>query len=78
MSTRGISNRDGEVFGYLEGNRIYDLQGQQTGVVQGQVVYDLDGGRQWLLDGDALLDLKGNVVGYIGAPVSDGEGEAPL
>ncbi len=78
MSTRGISNRDGEVFGYLQGNRIYDLQGQQTGVVQGQVVYDLEGARQWLLDGDALLDLKGNVIGYLGAPVSNGDGEEPL
>ena len=46
--------------------------------VEGQVVYDLDGGRQWLLDGDALLDLKGNVVGYLGAPLSDGEGAEPL
>lgn len=78
MSTRGISNRDGEVFAYLTSNRVYDLQGGEIGTVEGQVVYDLDGGRQWLLDGDALLDLKGNVVGYLGAPLSDGEGAEPL
>ncbi|WP_119068058.1 4-fold beta flower protein [Aggregatilinea lenta] len=74
MSTRGISNRDGEVFGYLAGKQVYDLQGEKTGVLDGRVVYDLDGGRQWLLDGDALTDLKGNVIGYLGAPVADEEG----
>ena len=45
MSTRGISNRDGEVFAYLTSNRVYDLQGGEIGTVEGQVVYDLDGGR---------------------------------
>lgn len=78
MSTRGICSRDGEVFGYLAGTQIYDLQGEKTGVVEGRVVYDLSGSRQWLLDGDALLDLKGNVIGYLGAPVSDSEGRELL
>ncbi len=78
MTTRGICNRDGEVFGYLAGKQIYDLKGEKTGVLDGRVVYDLNGGRQWLLDGDALLDLKGNVIGYLGAPVTDEEGQEML
>jgi|MTBAKSStandDraft_1061840.scaffolds.fasta_scaffold06877_3 hypothetical protein len=73
MSTRGICTRDGEVFAYLDHNRIYDLNGVQTGVVDGRTVYDLEGNRRWLLDGDALLDLQANVIGYVGEPVSDDE-----
>ncbi|MBN1201907.1 MAG: hypothetical protein JXJ20_08645 [Anaerolineae bacterium] len=73
MSTRGIYNRAGEPFGYLEGSRTYDLNGNQTGVVREQVIYDMDGNRRWQLDGDAVLDPRGNVIGYLGERVSHGE-----
>ncbi len=70
MTTRGIYNRDGEVFGYLQGSRTYDLEGNQTGTVHGQIVYDLDGKRRWLIHRDALLDWRGNVIGYLGEAIS--------
>ena len=70
MTTRGLYNRDGEVFGYLQGSRVYDLQGNQTGEMRDRTIYDLDGTRRWLIDGDALLDLRGNVIGYLGENVS--------
>jgi len=69
MSTRGIYNREGELFGYLEGTRTYDLDGNLTGEVRGHTVYDLNDERHWVIDGDALLDPHGNVLGYLGERV---------
>jgi hypothetical protein len=66
MSTRGLYDRSGEVFAYLDGTRVYDLDSRQIGELRGQVIYDLDDERHWLVDGDALLDLRGNVIGYLG------------
>ncbi len=70
MVQRGIYTRDGELFGYTDGNRIFDLNGTLTGIIQGQTVYDLDNERRWLLNRDALLDLRGNVIGYLGEAAS--------
>ena len=66
MSTRGLYDRSGEVFGYLDGTRVFDLDSRQIGELRGRVIYDLDDERRWLVDGDALLDLRGNVIGYLG------------
>jgi hypothetical protein len=66
MSTRGMYDRGGELFGYLEVTRVYDLDGQQIGELRGRVIYDQEDERRWLVDGDALLDLRGNVIGYLG------------
>ncbi|MBN1680303.1 MAG: hypothetical protein JW966_08415 [Anaerolineae bacterium] len=73
MTTRGIYNRDGDVFGYVEGIRTYDLNGKQTGVVRDQVIYDTDGNAHWRLSGDAILDNQGTVIGYLGEPVREHE-----
>lgn len=71
MPTQGIHTRDGEVFGYLEGNRTYDLNGNQTGVVRENTIFDLEGNRRWVLDGHALMDLEGQVIGYLSDPAPD-------
>jgi hypothetical protein len=69
MIKRGVYTRDGELFSYLEGSTLYDLEEQKVGRVEGRVIYDLNDNRRWLLDGDALLDLRGHVIGYLGEPV---------
>lgn len=66
MSSRGLYTRDGEVLGYMVGERIYDVEDQETGRLDGKVVYDRDGERRWLIEGDAIMDLRGNVIGYLG------------
>ena len=66
MSTRGIYDRDGEVFGYLDGTRVYDLDSRQIGELRGRAIYDLNDERRWLVESDALLDLRGHVIGYLG------------
>lgn len=71
MSTRGIFDRNGEVLGYLAGNRLYDNQDNESGELRGSVILDLNGERRWLVDRDALLDLRGNVIGYLGQQVPD-------
>ena len=68
MSSRGLYDRSGEVFGYLDGTRVFDLDSRQIGELRGRVIYDLEDERRWLVDGDALLDLRGNVIGYLGEP----------
>ena len=70
MLQRGIYTRDGELFGYVDGNRTFNLNGQLTGIIRGRTVYDMDDERRWLLDRDAVLDLRGNIVGYLGEAAS--------
>lgn len=69
MSTRGVYNRDGEAFGYLVGDQLYDLNSKPVGTRRERTIYDLDGEPRWLIDRDGLLDLQGNVIGYLGALV---------
>ncbi len=70
MDTRGIYNREGESLGYLAGTRLYDIEGVFSGELRGQTIVDTNGERRWMIDGDALLDLRGNVIGYLGQPLS--------
>ena len=71
MPTRGIHDRDGELFCFVEGTRLYNLDGERIGELVGRTVMDTDGKRRWVIDGDALLDLRGNVIGYLGQPVRE-------
>ncbi|NDJ77721.1 MAG: hypothetical protein GYB65_15825 [Chloroflexi bacterium] len=73
MNTRGIYDRDGEVFGYVAGNQVFTLEGVLTGVIRDRVIYDLENERRWQIDGDALVNIRGEVEGYLGAPVSRDE-----
>jgi hypothetical protein len=69
METRGIYDREGELFASIQGTRVYDLNGDLVGEVRGRIVVDLRDERRWMIDGDALLDLHANVIGYLGTPV---------
>jgi hypothetical protein len=75
MTKRGMYDRDGELFAMLDGDHIYDLDGNPTGEVRGRTIYDAGGERHWLIDGDALLDLRGNVLGYLGEAVPPDESD---
>ncbi|HMM29216.1 MAG: 4-fold beta flower protein [Chloroflexota bacterium] len=71
MTRQGVFDRNGERLGYVEGDRLYDVEGIQTGLLRDGVIYDLQETRRWLLDGHALTDLDGTVIGYLGDGVRD-------
>lgn len=71
MATQGVFDRNGEVLGYLSGNRLYDTESNLAGERRGNVIVDRAGERRWLVDRDALLDLRGNVIGYLGQSVPE-------
>jgi len=66
MNTQGIYDRNGELFAFLEGTRVLDINGGLIGELKGNTITDPDGERHWMVEGDALLDLRGNVIGYLG------------
>ncbi len=70
---QGIYDRKGELFAYLEGNRICDLDGVQIGVRRGQVIYNTDDDKMWTIEGDGLYLDSGDAVGYIGSSMMHDE-----
>lgn len=63
---RGLIDRKGEQFAYLEGNVIYTLEGEKTGYLVGEFITDLAGNRQWRLVGDGLYTLDSSeTIGYL-------------
>lgn len=65
---RGIMDRKGEQFAYLEGNILFTLEGEPTGKVEGEFVVDLVGNRRWRIVGDGLYSLDGaETIGYFSA-----------
>ncbi|NJL95047.1 MAG: hypothetical protein HC915_15680 [Anaerolineae bacterium] len=57
----------GEVFGYLQGGKLYDLEGQLAGTVTERGVFALDGTLIWHRDRDGLYDQHWVSIGYIGS-----------
>ena len=55
MKSRGIYDRKGELFGYLVGTEIFDLDDTQKGYVRDGVIYAMNDERQFVIRGDALL-----------------------
>ena len=78
MSSQGIYDTKGELFGYVDGNRVYTLNDQLTGEIRldkkRRGVYSLSGEKIWNLSGDGLYTLDWEPVGYLGSPVR-GQGE---
>ncbi len=65
---RGIIDRKGEQFAYLEGNILYTLENEPTGRIEGDFIVDLAGNRMWRLVGDGLYSLDGmETIGFIGS-----------
>jgi hypothetical protein len=64
---RGIVDRKGEQFAFVQGNMLYTLDGEPSGHIQGEFVVDLAGQRIWRIVGDAIYSLDGNeTIGYLG------------
>lgn len=69
MSYRGLIDRKGEQFAYLQGNVLYTLEGEATGRIEDHFVVDTAGNRMWRIQGDAVYSLDGNeTIGYFSSP----------
>lgn len=69
---RGLVDRKGEQFAYLQGNVLYTLEGEPTGRVEDNFVLDMAGNRIWRIVGDAVYTLDGGEsIGYFAAPPQD-------
>lgn len=65
---RGIYDKKGEQFAYLQGNALFTLEGEATGYVRGEFIVDLAGNKRWRLVGDAIFTLdESESIGFIGA-----------
>ena len=67
MHYRGLLDRKGELFAYLEGDTLYTLDGEITGRLEGGYIVDTAGNRVWLVQQDGVYTLDGSrAVGYFG------------
>jgi hypothetical protein len=65
MHNRGLLDTKGELFAYLEGNRLYSLDGELTGYLKGGYIVDTAGNRVWLVQQDGVYTLGGGrAIGY--------------
>ena len=68
MSTRGLYDRKGELFAYLEGNLLHNLDGDATGRLKGKFIVDMAGKSIWRVFGDGVYKLDTmEAVGYFGS-----------
>jgi hypothetical protein len=65
MKTRGLLDRKGELFAYLEGNILFTLDGEATGRLEGEFIIDMVGNRIWRVEGDGVYAIEsGEAIGY--------------
>ena len=65
---RGLIDRKGEQFAYLQGNTLYTLAGEPTGQLRDGFIEDLAGNRIWRVVGDGVYALDGNeTIGFFSA-----------
>jgi hypothetical protein len=69
MSYRGLIDRKGEQFAYLQGSVLYTLEGEATGRLEDNFIVDTAGNRMWRVSGDAVYSLDGGeTIGYFSSP----------
>ncbi len=72
MRYRGLLDRKGELFAYLEGNVLYTLDGEVTGRLEGNYVVDTAGNQIWRVLNDGIFTLDGNeAIGYFSSWTPD-------
>ena len=69
---RGLIDRKGEQFAYLQGCVLYTLEDEPTGQREGEFIVDLSGKRIWRIVGDAVYSLDGmESIGYFSGEKSE-------
>ena len=64
---RGLMDRKGEQFAYLQGSILYDLDGEAVGRLEGEFIVNQQGGRIWRVVGDGVYALDGSeTIGFFG------------
>lgn len=65
MATKGLLDRKGELFAYLEGGTLFTLDGEVTGRIEGDFIVDVAGNRVWRVYDDGVYTLDGaRAIGY--------------
>jgi hypothetical protein len=65
MQNRGLLDTKGELFAYLDGDRLYSLDGELTGRLEGGYIVDTAGNQVWLVQRDGVYTLNGaRAIGY--------------
>lgn len=63
---RGLYDRKGEQFAYLEGNVLYTLEDEVSGYLRDGYIVDREGNRVWRVIGDGVYSLDGEeAIGYL-------------
>jgi hypothetical protein len=72
MHYRELRDPKGEGFAYLEGDRLFTMDGELTGRLVGDQIVDTAGTPVWRVIGDGVytLDLSES-IGYFSAPTPD-------
>ncbi|MBE2198558.1 MAG: hypothetical protein IAE79_08115 [Anaerolinea sp.] len=69
---RGLIDKKGEQFAYLEGNTLYTMDGEATGYLQEEFVVDLAGKKIWRVVGDGVYTLNdAETIGYFSSDMPD-------
>ena len=69
---RGLIDRKGEQFAYLQGDTLFTLDGEPTGHLRGDFIEDLVGNRIWRMVGDGVYSLDGSeTIGFFGTQRDD-------
>ncbi|MEJ2749986.1 MAG: hypothetical protein P8183_19080 [Anaerolineae bacterium] len=69
---RGLIDRKGEQFAYLQGSVLYTLEGEATGRREGEFIVDLSGKQMWRIVGDAVYSLNGmESIGYFSSEIRE-------
>lgn len=72
MSNRGLYDRKGELFAYLEGSVLYTLEGEVTGRLEGKYIVDTAGNPIWRVYDNGVYSLNElEAIGYFGESAPD-------
>ncbi|MEM7333120.1 MAG: hypothetical protein AAF490_13605 [Chloroflexota bacterium] len=63
---RGIVDKKGEQFAYLEGDILFTIEGERSGRLGKSYIFDLANNKVWRVVGDGIYTLDGNQsIGFI-------------
>ncbi|VAW32198.1 hypothetical protein MNBD_CHLOROFLEXI01-2517 [hydrothermal vent metagenome] len=69
---RGLIDRKGEQFAYLQGDTLFTLDGEATGRLRDGFIEDMGGNPIWRVVGDGVYTLNSSeTIGYFGDERSD-------